>query len=253
MNSWIISEDSILVLCRSYVAFVIACALTIVCGCMAVPFAVGSKIRGVDPFQIATFGWIIAGFVVVLAKSRYVTDWPWHHFLRGRVICRSINDVHKVTGIDVQMIIMYLLHDEYTSILRTRGPFNGMFGRKAEGTDGFSIDVPVQLSTMLASGFIVLKVVNETGEHLICEDIRKGAPSQVIGREVKGEFLTYLDIGKDALEENSNDDDEEVERESDSSITSKPEAKVEKVLHLTVREFRFRKVLGLYVRDSKFG
>lgn len=50
----------------------------------------------------------------------------------------------------------------------------------ASGTDvwrwtseGFAIDEPVQLSTMLASGFVILKVASHHGEHLICLDARK--------------------------------------------------------------------------------
>ena len=251
MDTWVISEDSITIRCRGYVAWVIITALVIVCGCMAVPFAVGTKIRGVDPFQITTFGWIIAGFVTVLAKSRYVSEWPWHHFLRGQVICRSIKDVNEVTGIDPQMILMNLLHGERDNILRTRGPFNGMFGRKAEGPDGFSIDVAVKLSTMLASGFIVLKVINEKGEHLICEDVRKGSRGVSVNRNEEDTFLACKDVGKDAAEDASEADEED----NDNSAVKPSHAKDgEKVLKLRViEEFRWVKVLGLYIRDSKFG
>ena len=119
-----------------------------------------------------------------------------------------------------------------------------MFGRKANGTNGFSIDVPVQLSTMLASRFIVLKVVNEKDEHLICKDIRKGAPPQVVSINQRGVFLAYMDVGKDALEEDSDEANcKEVREESKSANLRRGEAKVEKVLHLTIQEFTFKKVL----------
>lgn len=256
MDKWVISEGSITIRCRGYVAFVITLALIIVCGCMAVPFAVQQKILGVDPFQITTFGWLLAGFMIVLAKSRYVSEWPWHHFLRGQVICRSIKDVHEVTRIDPQMILMNLLHGERDNILRTRGPFNGMFGRKADGPDGFSIDEPVKLSTMLASGFIVLKVINEKGEHLICEDVRKGSAGTSISRDEFEKFLACMDVGRDAIGDSSDDEEEkEGERKNEKGAVVKVRRKEEseKVLKLKVEEFRWSKVLGLYIRDSKFG
>ncbi len=68
---------------------------------MVVIFAVGSKIRSVD-LPIIIFGWNIAGFVLILAKSLRVVDLPWHHFLGGQVKYLSIRDVWKVTGTDVQ-------------------------------------------------------------------------------------------------------------------------------------------------------
>jgi hypothetical protein len=93
-----------------------------------------------------------------------------------------------------------------------------VFGRKENGTNGFSIDVPVQLSTMLASGFIVLKVVSVKGEHLICKDIRKGAPPHVVRIDERGKFLAYMDVGKDALEEDSDEADcKEVRKVSKSA------------------------------------
>jgi hypothetical protein len=251
MDHWVVSEDSITIKCRWYVALVITTALIVVCGCMAVPFLVRTRIQGVDPFQITTFGWGLAFFVVILAKSRYVSEWPWHQFLRGQVVCRSISDVNEVTKIDPQMILMNLLHNERDNILKTRGPFNGMFGRQAEGPDGFSIDVSVKLSTMLASGFIMLKVINEKGEHLICEDVRKGASGISVTRNEPDTFLMVKDVGKDALNEGG---DEETEKSDIEQAKSRRPPNEEKVLKLRVVEnFRWVKVLGLYIRDSKFG
>ncbi len=105
MDKWVVSEHSITINCRGYVSVVIGVCLLIVCGGMAVPFAVGTRIRGVDPFQITTFAWLTAGFIAVLAKSRYVSEWPWHDFLRGHVVCRSVGDVCDVTGIDSQTVL----------------------------------------------------------------------------------------------------------------------------------------------------
>jgi hypothetical protein len=254
MDTWIVFEDSITVRCRCYVVTVICVAVLIVCGGMAIPFIVGNKIRGVDPFQITIFSWIATGFLVALAKSRYVSEWPWHHFIRGEVVCRGVKDISDVTGIDPQMILMNLLHEEENSILITRGPYNGMFGRKTTETgSGFSIDSPVHLSTMLASGFIVLKVINELGEHLICEDVRKGASARLIPSGEDQEYISYMDIGKDVLGDELDEVDEMDGMDEKHSMGKAAEATSQKVLRLSMKEFTWKKTAGLYIHDSKFG
>ncbi|KAI9780750.1 MAG: hypothetical protein M1839_006537 [Geoglossum umbratile] len=251
MDTWVVFEDSITVRCRRYVVTVICIAALIVCGGMAIPFIVRNKIRGVDPFQITTFSWIATGFLVALAKSRYVSEWPWHRFIRGEVVCRGVNDISDVTGIDPQTILMNLLHEEENGILITRGPYNGMFGRKTTETgSGFSIDSPVHLSTMLASGFVVLKVINELGEHLICEDVRKGAPARSIPSGGDQEYISYMDIGKDAVGDEPDEMDEMNEKHS---MGKAAEAASQKVLRLSMKKFTWKKIAGLYIHDSKFG
>ena len=250
MDSWAKSEDAITIKCRAYVVTIIILAMLVVFGGMAVPFAVGTRIRGVDPFQITTFAWFVAGFFVILAKSKYVNEWAWHDFLRGQVVCRSIKDVCDVTGIDTQVVLMNLLHEERENTLTTKGPYNGMFGRRSEDTHGFSIDVPVQLLTMLASGFVVLKVVNEKGEHLLCLDVRKGVDG--VGTIVleNDEYLSCMDIGKDELQTAF---DDRASKSAWSTMNRFAKAKEEKVIRLSVHNFRYNKVLGLYIRDSRFG
>ncbi|KAI4659252.1 uncharacterized protein J4E78_005678 [Alternaria triticimaculans] len=161
MNEWIISELTVTLKCHRYVYTILCFCAVLICGATAVPFSVQNRLKGVDPFNITTFAWLLAGFILVIAKSRYVCEWPWHDFLRGRVVCKSIKEMADVTGIDDQMILTSLLHNERDTTLITKGPYNGMFDRRAEsGNEGFSIDIPVHLSTMLASGFIVLKVLS---------------------------------------------------------------------------------------------
>lgn len=267
MDQWIIAEDVIIIKCRLYVFSIILIAAIIILGGMAIPFLVQNRILGVDPFQITSFCWFLAGFITIIAKSRYVSEWPWHDFLRGRVVCNSISAVHDVTRIDSQMILWYLLQEENDNILVTKGPYNGMFGRysglsgtKAEEAEAiksaymslfgrkgaaqgsFAIDEPVHLSTMLASGFVLLKVLNEKGEHLICMDVRKGTEGEAYTRLEKEEFLACMNIDKALPEYGSN-----------NSSPARASAVSEKVLKLTVHEFRWNKMLGLYVRDSKFG
>lgn len=253
MESWVVSEETIIITCSRYVVLIVTISIMVAVGGMCVPFIVKQKISGVDPFQITTFAWVVAGFISVLGKSLYVADWPWHDFIRGRVVCHSVKDVHDVTGVDCQTIIWSLLRAEYNTILWTKGPYNGMFMRKREGgSSGFAIDEPVRLSTMLASGFVVLKVLNEKGEHLICMDLRKGTVGQSYSRLEKGKFLACMDIGKDAanyLDDITVGGDGTRPEESDKGTGEASE----KVLKLVVKEFRWNKMLGPYTQDSKFG
>ena len=266
MDQWVIAEESVTINCRRYVNAVIGIAIILVCGSMSIPFIVGTRIRGVDPFQVTTFAWVITGFISVLAKSRYVSEWPWHDFLRGRVVCRSVKDVCDVTGIDSQMVLLNLLHEERLNTLRTKGPYNGMFGRRADDANAFAIDEAVELSTMLASGFVLLKVLNEFGEHLICLDVRKGTSGQAPEKGVWGEFLACLDIGKDIMydtldqpQEQEDSQDEKKKKKKKKTTTKKStrqrkgKTSEEKVKKLGRVSFRWNKVLGLYVNDSKFG
>src|SRR5438876_200394 len=108
------------------------------------------KPEGVDPFNIPTVAWVLAGFITLVAKSLLATEWPWRDFLRGRVPCRSISELHTVTGVDAQDIMEYLLSKEAYKILVTKGPFNRPFARR--GSDGFSIDIKIKLRTLVASG-----------------------------------------------------------------------------------------------------
>jgi hypothetical protein len=251
MDTWEIAEDTVTIECRVYVRIIIAIAVIIVGGGMAVPFAVGTRIRGVDPFQIAAYSWVVAAFITIIAKSRYVSEWPWHDFLRGHVICSSVKDICDVTRIDSQMVLLYLLLEESMSTLRTKGPYNGMFTRKTEGSDGFAIDEAVQISTMLASGFIILKVLNEFGEHLICLDVRKGSKGKAPLLKELDEHLACLDFDKDAdenvLAQESLNNGQIVKRLGDDTKGFK------RVKRLQMVKFRYNKVLGLYIGDTKFG
>jgi hypothetical protein len=228
---------------------------------MAIPFAVGTRIRGVDPFQITTFSWVLAGFLTIFAKSRYVSEWPWHDFLHGQVICRSVKDVCDVTRIDPQMVLMYLLLEEQVTTLRTKGPYNGMFLRKSEDSSGFTIDEPTHISTMLASGFIILKVLNEFGEHLVCLDVRKGKKGEAPWLRDEREYLACMDLDSEAdywlLNEAEPPLPPLCEKNQALNARRSPQGREngtrDKVKKLRKHKFRVNKVLGLYVANARFG
>src|SRR5690606_17751287 len=110
------------------------------------------RAKGVDPSNLTALAWAAAGFIMLYFKSRSEENWRWRDFLRGRIVCRSVSEVHSVTGIDTQTLVAILLHLQSRVLLHTRGPFNTLFSRRAE--DGFSIDVPLLTSTVVNGGFI---------------------------------------------------------------------------------------------------
>jgi hypothetical protein len=228
MRAWVIAEDSITFDCHTYVFICVTLALFVVCAGIAIPFVVRDRIKGVDPFQITIFTWMVAGFIILIAKGRYVNEWPWHEFIHGHVICRSLKEVCDATRINDQTVLMYLLLNEWRIILHTRGPHNGMFSRRAVNADpGFAINRPVHISTMMASGFIIVKILNLFGEHLVCLDTRRGS-SSIMLRGV-GTHLAYVDF-----ENNQDPAGNQIKR-------------------LEHRKVIVDRVLGAYVGESYFG
>ncbi|KAK4104188.1 hypothetical protein N658DRAFT_246551 [Parathielavia hyrcaniae] len=172
MKPWVLEEKGVMVQCKVYVLSVMAACALLIAGGIAVGITVGERISGVDPFNITTYCWVLAGFLVLVAKSVLVHEWPWNDFLHGRVLCKSVSELSSVTGMNAQLIIAHLLEREKTSFLDTRGPFHVAFRRKED--DGFSIDEPLTMWTMLLSGLIMIEVESTLGRSLICLDLRKG-------------------------------------------------------------------------------
>ncbi|KAK3400818.1 hypothetical protein B0T20DRAFT_494913 [Sordaria brevicollis] len=180
MKSWVFEENGVVVACRGYVALTMFFCALLVGGGIAVGATVGERIHGVDPFNITTYCWVLAAFVLLVAKSVRVHEWPWNDFLHCRVLCRSVSELSSVTGIDDQLILAKLLQDEAVSCLDTRGPFNAVFRRKSKGGDGFSIDRPIGMWAMLISGLIMLEVESMNGRGVVCLDLRRGTKYAVI-------------------------------------------------------------------------
>jgi hypothetical protein len=269
MTKWRIRSTDIVVYCRFYVRCIQGLATMLVLGGLSVPFSVGDRIAGVDPFQIATYTWLLAGFLLISAKSFYVDDWPWNDFLHGHVKCRSVSDLSEVSGIDSQIILLFLLRNEWTNLLVTDGPYNGMFDRTLERrgvkqerdekkdknkgpaaivSQGFSIDEPSHVHTLLASGIAVLKVRDGSGEHLVCIDGRKGF-WDMSQSGAQGKWMTCPNFNSEQLEtifdEHTRGSGEHDEHKRGN---------IQLGVHMLERvEFRWAKVLGVYTKDSKFG
>ncbi|KAK3949798.1 hypothetical protein QBC32DRAFT_377923 [Pseudoneurospora amorphoporcata] len=179
MKTWVFEEKGVMVKCKSYVALTMLLCFLLVGGGIAVGVTVGSNITAVDPFNISTYCWVLAAFVLLVAKSVRVHEWPWNDFLHGRVLCRSVTELSSVTGIPDRLILAKLLQDESLSRLDTRGPFNAVFHRQSN--NGFSIDRPIGMWTMLLSGLIMIEVESVGGKALVCLDLRRGTRIAMIG------------------------------------------------------------------------
>lgn len=165
---WVVDETSITIPNKLYAwGFLGACA-TLVLGGLAIGLSVGSRIPGVDPLGFASFCWVFAGFLLVVAKSLRVENWPWSQFFRGRVVCRSVSEVHSVTGLDSQVILAILLKLEPRMILMKKGPFNAVFSKRSkEGSSGFAIDIPSHITTLMEGGMTLVKVQSVVGDALV--------------------------------------------------------------------------------------
>jgi hypothetical protein len=179
MDNWVIDENSVTVACGWYVWPIIAVAATLAGGGLAIGFSVGGRIPGVDPSNLATYLWVVAAFIMLIGKSIHVKEWTWNDFLHRRVRCCSVSELHAITGMNEQLIIAKLLHDECGgSVLKIRGPYNSVFLRRC--TEGFSIDSPIETGTLLLSGLTMLKVVTPRGHALVCLDSRRGADLRIV-------------------------------------------------------------------------
>jgi hypothetical protein len=238
MDEWVYDESSVIVNCGLYVWSVIAAATTLVLGGLAIGFSVGDRLTGVDPFSITTYAWLLAAFVVLVCKSIQVENWSWRDFLLCRVKCRSVSELQSVTGINDQLIMAKLLHDERGTILNTRGPYNSVFQRKSEDGSGFSIDRPLNTRTLLLSGLTLMKVMTAQGHALVCLDARRGTDLAVV--EHRG-----LDRKNHLVCENIN---------RPRSHTSKQSRSLQSVrLPLAKSPLRWKKVQGVYnILDAVF-
>ncbi|KAK8071383.1 hypothetical protein PG997_011586 [Apiospora hydei] len=261
MEKWDCRAGTVVVYVKTYARLAQAVAALTVIGGLIIPFTVLDRIAGVDPFNITMFTWLLSGFILVVAKSLYVRDWPWYDFLAGRVECTRLSDLADVSGVGVQLVLLFFLQRDVSSRFVTQGPYNGVFKRQLNldrkgdsekeneeevrsvaslvQTGGFAIDKPIDLWTMMAAGFIVLKVLNAQGEHLICIDGRKGN-FDAARPDHSAAWLTCRDFNEVALE-----------RAHDSR---KMESSHKREVYMLQRvEFRWTKVLGVYVKDSTFG
>lgn len=178
MNTWVFEENGVMVRCKLYVWTLILLCFLLVGGGVSVGVSVGERIVAVDPFNITTYCWVLAAFLLLVAKNIRVQSWTWNDFLHGRVLCKSVSELSSVTGVKEQLILAKLLQDESISFLDTRGPYNTVFRRKSK--DGFSIDRPLSAWTMLISGLIMVEVESANGRGLVCLDLRKGTNYELL-------------------------------------------------------------------------
>lgn len=187
MQDWVVDESSVTVSNKFYVASVMMFAMILGGGGLAIGFTLAARIEGVHPFDLATYTWVLAAFIVLICKSVRVENWTWSDFLRWRVRCRSVSELASAAGVHEQLVMAKLLHDDCGgSILLTRGPYNSVFRNHADGVDGgFSIDRPISAATLMLSGLALLKVVAPRGHAIVCLDYRRGTYLTVVEHQRK--------------------------------------------------------------------
>lgn len=236
-NEWVMDESSIIVPCPTYVLGVGTIALILAAGGLTIGFTVGDRIQGVDPFNLATYAWVLAAFVILICKSVLVREWSWSDFLHVRVRCRSVSELEAVTGVRAQLIIAKLLHEESGGgILVTRGPYNSVFRqRSTEAGVGFSIDRPISTTTMLVSGLTPLKVVTPRGQALVCLDARRGTRLRLVGHQANAtdQYLVCEDVNR--LQKLARDGGHAGER-----------GRCMRLQLLLSKELKWKRVLGIY-------
>ncbi|KAL0259283.1 hypothetical protein SLS55_005019 [Diplodia seriata] len=194
LNNWRIDEKSVTVPCNGFVLSALAFFGTVVALGLVLLFTCKGTLEGVDISNILIFLWTFAVFGIGLSKSWYTKDWPWHDFIRRQLVCRSVGELHRVSGIDEQVILTHLLRYDHQHFY-TKGPYNSVFIRRQsktshlqhqlESIDGFTVDRPLKLSTLLACGFLVLKVGKPDGNYLVCIGGRKKTESIGLGTTTK--------------------------------------------------------------------
>lgn len=180
-SEWVVEERTVRVRCTTYVYSVLAiCAVLVVGGLMLGVFLGRAEensiaLQNVDPFGITTYAWVVAGFIMLVAKSVRVNEWPWRDFLLQRVTCHSLSELQAVTGIDAQALLVHLLTTESENVMVAAGPYNKVFARRGAAGDGFKVDIKPEIRTLLAAGLVFVKVsTHHEGTALVCLDLRSG-------------------------------------------------------------------------------
>lgn len=197
---WVIDSETIVIRCRRVVLLILAPTLAIAGAGIVLLLVPYHKPPDVDPSNFMIFLWSIALSFLLVAKAFYVPDWPWHDFLRGEVQCRSVSEVSRITGIAQQLVLIHLLSHERELALRVKGPYSKLFSqcRNDESNtsissalsslgdetlpskvSGFSIDVPITLEAVYASGFLIVKVLSFDGPRLVFVDGRQGSTDEI--------------------------------------------------------------------------
>ena len=240
MEHWVIDETCVTVRCDWYVITVISIAALCAAGGLGIGFSVGERVNGVDPSNLATYLWVLAAFIILVAKSMHVSEWSWNDFLHMRARCRSVSELESITGVDGQLIIAKLLHDQHRgSVLRIRGPYNSAFLHRC--SDGFSIDEPIHSSTLLLSGLTMLKVVTAKGHALVCLDFRRDTDLEVIRHNPSADTDYLICEQIDRIQKGGSADGKER-----SNIAAKH-------AFARSRDLKWKRVQGIYkYKDARF-
>jgi hypothetical protein len=190
VQKWAFNDGTVTITSLWYSYIVLAIVGILVCGGVGF-IAVQDRIGGVDPSNLTVLVWTAAGVLMIYFKSRRVENWPWRDFLQGRVVCRSVSELHAVSKIDEQVLLAVLMRFEVQVILNKCGPYRGLFDRKDGG--GFSIDVPPLNETARHGGHIFIGVDTAQGPALVDLEAYSRAPLTTVElRDSRKTGETYI-------------------------------------------------------------
>ena len=69
MDSWVYTEDAVVVKCGLYVWLVMLGAAILVAGGLAIGLTLQDRLTGVDPFNITVYAWALAAFMVLIGSN----------------------------------------------------------------------------------------------------------------------------------------------------------------------------------------
>lgn len=193
MLAWSIRTDTIEVPCLPATLQILLPAFSLAALGVVLFASPYQKPRGVDPSNLMIFLWSLSLSFLLVCKAFFVPDWAWHDFIRGKVVCGSVSEIKRISGIKDQAIIMHLLRQTYPPHINS-GFARPLFAQRRRATpkiraeeaiqvattDGFSIDRPISLKTLYAAGFIVLMVETWVGQKLVCVDCRTAGRSLLV-------------------------------------------------------------------------
>lgn len=99
MRGWNVRNETIEVSCAAATLQILIPTLALAALGVVLFAAPYDKPKGVDPSNLMIFLWSLSLSFLLVCKAFFVSDWPWHDFIRWKVVCGSVNEIRRISGI----------------------------------------------------------------------------------------------------------------------------------------------------------